>query len=191
MIKLQRLLPVLKAPRRNIIWSTGLGYHQLKISSDTYFSRSSLSDTTQIYFTESDRFQLKQTYLDLYNSLSWEARSKTFNNFFVSIGLGVNCGIPLSSQIKETYNAGDFVWSTPQRQWLKTPTIDAVITSKARKTFICQWSMPISAGIDFSQHIAGAFRIEYFNAYRFPSLSAEGARSEGAVFSFSFIYTLH
>lgn len=76
-IRSVKTLPVFSSHSKSRLqWKTGLGFKTFRMSSEPFSFGEPAFDTTKIYFREGESFQLRQSFLDIYNSILYKSYSK-------------------------------------------------------------------------------------------------------------------
>jgi|GEM_PF-4336499 len=189
-LSLERNLLVLKGGRRSLRWSAGLGYHRFRSKSVSYSYYPYLLDTAKMYQPENVRFELRQSYLDVYNAVAYQVEAKTIPNFLLSVGVSLQFSVPITSKIKETYSTGSIQWNAAQRRWHESERMHREAVLPARKNAIVSAGLPVELGFRGPKNNTISFGVEFVRRYRLSVFDPDLARSAAALFSFSFVHSL-
>lgn len=189
-IRLQKVLPVFKeSSRSKLEWNTGVGHRTLKISSRTFYYGSYYYDTTKVYTDEMERFQLKQNFLDVYNSIVYNLNGKEWDWWNLFIGFGLQASFSMSGNLQDDYNSTTSQWNSSLRRWIDTQLPSLSKTVKAKSNRIYSYTVPVGWGVRFGKKILLKGSMEYFHATRSPIISDQ-KYSEGLMFQFALRYNL-
>lgn len=190
---LQKIVPVFGVQSRSTLkWNTGFGFRTFKSRNSDPLSYPLYVvnyDTTKIYFQESEQFQLRQHFIDLYNSVVYNCYSKLIPEMYGYIGLGYQISFSINSKIKETYSSNEIKWNSFQRSWEKINVVKDTNFIPAKNCSAFTWTIPVGLGFNLSRKISIEGGIEYFHAIHSPSFT-EKKFSEGAMFQFIIRYKL-
>lgn len=190
---LQKIVPVFGTRSRSTLkWNTGLGFRTFKSRNSDPLSYPLYVvnyDTTKIYFQESEQFQLRQNFIDLYNSVVYNRYSKLIPEMYGYIGLGYQISLSINSKIKEVYSSNQRRWNSIQHNWEEFNAVNDTDFIPAKNCTVYSWTIPVGLGFDLSEKTSIEGNIEYFHARRSPAL-AEKNFSEGAMFQFIIRYKL-
>lgn len=168
------------------LWKTGLGYRTFTITSDPLSNYEPWIDTTRTYFFESEKFQLRQGLIDLYNAIVY---SPHIGILHVSIGLGFQASFSINNKIKEDYSAREVRWNSSRHYWDYNTIADEVNILPARSTMMYSLTIPFGWGIDLSKRVSWEPGGEYFHAMRLPRLSQKKS-TDGVMFQLKIRYKL-
>lgn len=189
-IRSVKTLPVFSFHSKSKLqWKTGLGFKTFRMSSEPFSFGEPPFDTTKIYFREGERFQLRQSFMDIYNSIIYKSYSK-LPWCYGFIGFGGQTSFSISSKINDKYSSFQQKWNTVSRRWEEFNKISDTSLIPAKKAFIFAWTISFGLGFDLSKKISLEFPIEYFHARRSPVIITEKKYSEGAMLQLVIRYKL-
>ena len=170
--------------RSKVFWHTGMGLRNFERSSGDFsgFVPFIAADTTKVYYSENESFRLKQTYLELYNSLRYEFYGKLLRKMYAFAGAGMQFSFAVTNKIEDTYHKSDLAWNTARRNWEYINTMDTVTKVKARKMHTYDWTIPLGIGFIASEWAKFELGMEYFHRKRTSDPGTERKYSEGAMF---------
>jgi hypothetical protein len=170
--------------RSKMFWNVGAGFRIFRMSSEgfSFFPFFMQRDTTKIYYIENEQFQLRQTFVDIYNAVRYELHGKLLRRMYAYAGLGTELSLAIDSKISDEYYRTDEQWNTSGRRWETINIVDTVIRAKAKKLHTYGWTIPFGIGFIVSDRAKLEFGMEYFHRKRTPDPYPERKYSEGAMF---------
>lgn len=188
--RLQKSIPAFATHSRSTLeWNTGLGFRTFRMTGVPYSFPSSYYDTLRAQFTESEQFQLKQSFIDSYNSVVLNHHSKMIPEMYGFIGLGFQFSFSMNSKIRDAYSSNQQQWNSSQHRWDQISSFGDTAFVAARNCRVYAWTIPLGLGFDLSKKISMAGGIEYHRSIRLPVLT-EKKYSEGAMFQLIIRYKL-
>ena len=168
----------------NLEWHAGPGYRGFKTSPSSYSTDGISTDTSQIALYETERFELKYHYLDLYSSITIRNADGPLHVF---IGFGLQASMPLGqAMVEEEYHTRTYKWNTVMQRWEQLGNVSRHYTSNAVRTYVFSFSVPLGLSFDLGNNSELKFNGEYFNARRSPRVGDKN--SEGILLQFGFRY---
>ena len=176
-----------KLHRWNLEWHTGTGYRGFKTSPARYSSYGMFVDTNQVSIHETESFEIKYHYLDLYSSITLKNADGPLHVF---IGFGLQGSLPLGqAEIKEFYSNTSHQWNSSTQRWEQLNKASGYYTSNANKTYVFSFTIPLGFSVDLGDKSELKINGEYFNARRNPRVGDK--YSEGVMLQLGFRYGLH
>jgi hypothetical protein len=188
--RLQKSIPAFSDHSRNRLeWNTGLGFRTFRMASVPYSYLTPYYDTLKNQFSEREQFQLRQSLIDIYNSLMLNHHSKLIPEMYGFVGFGFQTSFSISSKVRDAYSSSQQKWNTSQHRWEEISSTNDTTLAPARNNMLYAWTIPLGVGFDLSKEISIAGGIEYFHARRSPALT-EKKYSECAMFQLIIRYKL-
>ena len=187
-LRAQRILPVFRTGSRSRLeWSPGIGHRSFGMKTYPYGSYYPVADTTKQHLFESETFQLRQDWVDLYNSIVYSLYSKR-SSVHVFIGFGFQASLTFSSRINETYHSDKADWNTAQHRWVVTSSSNETRKVRVKNSKALSYTIPMGWGVSLSRNLSWESSIEIFHSWRGPHFGNNF--SDGIMFQSSFRYKL-
>jgi hypothetical protein len=188
--RLQKPIPAFPVHSRNKLeWNTGLGFRTFRMKGIPYSSLNPYFDTSRVQFAENEQFQLRQSFIDVYNSAVLTRHTKIIPEMYGSIGFGFQFSFSVTNKIRDAYFSHQQQWNTAQHKWDEISSSHDTTLVPAKGCIVYAWTIPVGLGFDLSKKISMAGAIEYMHSTRSPALT-EKKYSEAAMFQLSIRYKL-